>query len=86
MNEEIFITVALDRYEALLVKAEHYDNIVESAMDNAKLGWRDELELDTATIEKYILIVEAARFVGVKRRLVVERNIRLEQEVKEAQS
>ena len=80
------VTMSMERYEELLRKAEHYDNIVESAMDNAKLGWRDELELDTATIEKYILIVEAARFVGVKRRLVVERNIRLEQEVKEAQS
>lgn len=76
-EEPARVIVYLDRYEELLRKAEHYDNIVEIAMDTAKLStWKDELDLDTSTIEKYLLVVEAAKLIGVKRRLLQEKAVR----------
>ena len=81
-NEEpARVIVCLDRYEELLRKAEHYDNIVEIALDSAKLStWKDELDLDTSTIEKYLLVIEAAKFTGIKRRLKQEKIIREKRE------
>ena len=38
MNESIFITVALDRYEELIIKAQRYDDIVAAAISGADLG------------------------------------------------
>lgn len=76
-EEPTRVIVCLDRYEELLRKAEHYDNIVEIAMDSAKLStWKDELDLDTSTIEKYLLVIEAGKFHGIKRRLEQEKIIR----------
>ena len=36
-REDCKVIVSLERYEELLRKAEHYDNIVDSAMEHASL-------------------------------------------------
>ena len=78
------VTMSMERYEELLRKAEHYDNIVEAALVNATLSsWKDELDLDTGTVEKYLLIVEAAKAAAVKSGLLREREIR-ERQAEEA--
>ena len=73
-REDCKVIVSLERYEELLRKAEHYDNIVDSAMEHASLhSWNDKLDLDMAQIEHYLLVAESGRLAGVRRRLLCER-------------
>jgi hypothetical protein len=86
-DEPIRVLVSLDRYDELVRKAEHYDNIVEIAIDNAKLStWKEALDLDTDTIEKYLLVVEAGKLYGVKRRLLAEKAVREKRAMQQAET
>lgn len=70
--DQIMVQVALERYEELLRKAEHYDNIVNIAIDGAYIpSWSKDkdITLDTGTIDKYLRIVESGKLAGVKYRL-----------------
>ena len=73
-NDRVRVVVDLERYEELLRKAEHYDNIVDSAMEHASLhSWNDKLDLDMAPVEYYLLVAESGRLAGVRSRLLRER-------------
>lgn len=59
-NAEVKVLVDLDRYEEMLRKEEHYDNIVLAAIRGVKLStWRDKgFDIDMDEVKSYIMIVE----------------------------
>ena len=74
------VEVPLARYEALLVKAEHYDNIAAAAISGAEIpAWRDEIQLDTDAVEEYLKVVERDRVTTMESQLLAEREARLQE-------
>lgn len=63
MGDEVKVLVDIEKYTQLIIAEEHYKNIIEIALDGAKLStWRKgELDLDTDKVEDYIKAVEAGR-------------------------
>ena len=79
-NAEVKVLVDLDRYEELIRKEEHYDNIVLAAIRGVKLStWRDRgYDVDMDEVQYYIMTVEHARLNS--QRNVLERVQRLNDE------
>lgn len=59
-NSEVKVLVDLDRYEEMLRKEEHYDNIVRAALNGVELStWRDRgFDIDMDEVKSYIMIIE----------------------------
>lgn len=59
-NSEVMVYVNLDRYEEMLRKEEHYDNIVRAALNGVELSnWRDRgFDIDMDEVKSYIMIIE----------------------------
>ena len=59
-NSEVKVLVDLDRYEEMLRKEEHYDNIVRAALNGVELSnWRERgFDIDMDEVKSYIMIVE----------------------------
>lgn len=59
-SSEVKVLVDLDRYEELIRKEEHYDNIVLAAIRGVKLStWRDRgYDVDMDEVQYYIMTVE----------------------------
>lgn len=79
-NADVKVLVDLDRYEELIRKEEHYDNIVLAAIRGVKLStWRDRgYDVDMDEVQYYIMTVEHARLNS--QRNVLERVQRLNDE------
>lgn len=59
-TNEVKVLVDLDRYEELIKREAHYNNIVKAAIRGAKLGWKDGvLDLAMSDVEDYLQVVEA---------------------------
>lgn len=67
-NADVKVLVDLDKYEELIRKEEHYDNIVLAAIRGVKLStWRDRgYDVDMDEVQYYIMTVEHARLNGQK--------------------
>lgn len=59
-NSEVMVYVNLDRYEEMLRKEEHYDNIVRAALNGVELStWRERgFDIDMDEVKSYIMIIE----------------------------
>lgn len=59
-NADVKVLVDLDRYEEMLRKEEHYDNIVRAALNGVELStWRERgFDIDMDEVKSYIMIVE----------------------------
>ena len=59
-NSEVMVYVNLDRYEEMLRKEEHYDNIVRAALNGVELStWRDRgFDINMDEVKSYIMIIE----------------------------
>lgn len=59
-NSEVMVYVNLDRYEEMLRKEEHYNNIVRAALNGVELStWRDRgFDIDMDEVKSYIMIIE----------------------------
>ncbi len=59
-NADVKVLVDLDRYEEMLRKEEHYDNIVRAALNGVELStWRDRgFDIDMDEVKSYIMIIE----------------------------
>lgn len=58
-SEDLKVIVSMDRYEELIRKAEHYDNIIDAALRGATLSsWNNKINLDMSSVEDYIKVVE----------------------------
>lgn len=59
-NSEVIVYVNLDRYEEMLRKEEHYDNIVRAALNGVELStWRERgFDIDMDEVKSYIMIIE----------------------------
>lgn len=59
-NSEVKVLVDLDRYEEMLRKEEHYDNIVRAALNGVELSnWRERgFDIDMDEVKSYIMIIE----------------------------
>lgn len=75
MDEGIKVLVDLERYTELIIAEEHYNNIINMAMDGATLSsWKkDELDIDTTKIESYIKMVESGRLGYIKTKLQMKK-------------
>lgn len=75
MDEGIKVLVDLERYTELIIAEEHYNNIINMAMDGATLSsWKkDELDIDTTKIESYIKMVESGRLGYIKTELQMKK-------------
>lgn len=59
-NADVKVLVDLDRYEEMLRKEEHYDNIVRAALNGVELStWRDRgFDIDMDEVKSYIMVIE----------------------------
>lgn len=59
-SSEVKVLVDLDRYEEMLRKEEHYDNIIRAALNGVELStWRDRgFDIDMDEVKSYIMIIE----------------------------
>lgn len=59
-NSEVMVYVNLDRYEEMLRKEEHYDNIVRAALNGVELStWRERgFDINMDEVKSYIMIIE----------------------------
>ena len=59
-NSEVMVYVNLDRYEEMLRKEEHYDNIVRAARNGVELSnWRERgFDIDMDEVKSYIMVIE----------------------------
>lgn len=59
-NADVKVLVDLDRYEKMLRKEEHYDNIVRAALNGVELStWRERgFDIDMDEVKSYIMIIE----------------------------
>ena len=59
-NADVKVLVDLDRYEEMLRKEEHYDNIVRAALNGVELStWRDRgFDINMDEVKSYIMIIE----------------------------
>ena len=59
-NADVKVLVDLDRYEEMLRKEEHYDNIVRAAFNGVELStWRDRgFDINMDEVKSYIMIIE----------------------------
>ena len=59
-NADVKVLVELDRYEEMLRKEEHYDNIVRAALNGVELSnWRERgFDIDMDEVKSYIMIIE----------------------------
>lgn len=59
-NADVKVLVDLDRYEEMLRKEEHYDNIVRAALNGVELSnWRERgFDIDMDEVKSYIMIIE----------------------------
>lgn len=59
-NADVKVLVDLDRYEEMLRKEEHYDNIVRAALNGVELStWREKgFDIDMDEVKSYIMIIE----------------------------
>ena len=59
-NADVKVLVDLDRYEEMLRKEEHYDNIVRAAFNGVELStWRSSgFDIDMDEVKSYIMIIE----------------------------
>ena len=59
-SSEVKVLVDLDRYEEMLRKEEHYDNIVRAALNGVELStWRERgFDIDMDEVKSYIMIIE----------------------------
>lgn len=59
-NADVKVLVDIDRYEEMLRKEEHYDNIVRAALNGVELStWRDRgFDIDMDEVKSYIMIIE----------------------------
>ena len=59
-NADVKVLVDLDRYEEMLRKEEHYDNIVRAALNGVELStWRDKgFDINMDEVKSYIMIIE----------------------------
>ena len=66
-NADVKVLVDLDRYEEMLRKEEHYDNIVRAALNGVELStWRERgFDIDMDEVKSYIMIIERDMIMGV---------------------
>ena len=59
-NADVKVLVDLDRYEEMLRKEEHYDNIVRAALNGVELStWRERgFDIDMDEVKSYIMVIE----------------------------
>lgn len=59
-NADVKVLVDIDRYEEMLRKEEHYDNIVRAALNGVELSkWRDRgFDINMDEVKSYIMIIE----------------------------
>lgn len=59
-NADVKVLVDLDRYEEMLRKEEHYDNIVRAALNGVELNtWRERgFDIDMDEVKSYIMVIE----------------------------
>ena len=59
-NADVKVLVDIDRYEEMLRKEEHYDNIVRAALNGVELStWRERgFDIDMDEVKSYIMIIE----------------------------
>ena len=70
-NDRVKVVVDLERYEQMVRAEEHYNNIVNAAIDNMSLStWRSSgFDIDMDDIKQYIMVVEADAITCKKKRL-----------------
>lgn len=75
------VIISMERYNELLLKAHHYDNIKRAAFDGAKLNsWNNEISLATGSVEDYLMIVEMGYAVFRKHELLLAKEAQEAQE------
>lgn len=62
-SDRVKVVIDLERYEQLVCAEEHYNNIVNAAVENMQLSsWRSTgYDIDMDDIKKYIMVVEQGR-------------------------
>lgn len=77
--DEIKVLVDLDRYEEMLRKEEHYDNIVRAALNGVELStWRDRgFDINMDEVKSYIMIIERDMIMFKKGALETKRDMAL---------
>lgn len=86
-NAAVTVLVDLDRYEEMLRKEEHYDNIVRAALNGVELStWRDKgFDIDMDEVKSYIMIIERDMIMFQKGVLETRRDNELNVTIKEAE-
>ena len=79
------VIVSMERYNELMLKAHHYDNIKRAAFVGAKLNsWNNEISLDTGAVKDYLMIVEMGYATLTKNELLLAKEAQEAQAAKEA--
>lgn len=84
-NAAVTVLVDLDRYEEMLRKEEHYDNIIRAALNGVELStWRDRgYDINMDEVKSYLMVIERDMLMFQKGVLETRRDMELKATIKE---